>query len=108
MMPCSPETTFCSIVGQASRHTARLIGPSMMERSNFCVVVLGDDPDRGSTAVLINKVQSISLLSEQRHRINSNSASPMDIAHQHRDRQNAEREHDIGERISGTHLKEHV
>src|ERR1041385_2418755 len=33
MIPCSPATAFCSIVGQASIHTARPSGPSMMERS---------------------------------------------------------------------------
>src|SRR6185436_4954077 len=35
MMPCSPAMTFCSIVGHASVHTARAMGPSMSERSYF-------------------------------------------------------------------------
>src|SRR5262252_200599 len=34
MMPCSPAMTFCSIVGHASRHTARVRGPSTRDRSN--------------------------------------------------------------------------
>src|SRR5438045_8930505 len=36
-MPCSPPIRFCSIVGQASIHTARAIGPSTMERSRGLV-----------------------------------------------------------------------
>ena len=35
MMPCNPPMTFCTIVGHASRHTARVSGPSTIERSNF-------------------------------------------------------------------------
>src|SRR5580700_4901632 len=36
-MPCSPAMTFWSIVGHARRHTAGPIGPSTIERSNFCL-----------------------------------------------------------------------
>src|SRR5579862_364533 len=36
-MPWSPAITFWSIVGQASRQTACPIGPSTIDRSNFCL-----------------------------------------------------------------------
>src|SRR5262245_40270074 len=35
MMPWSPAIAFCSMVGQARRHTAAPMGPSTIERSNF-------------------------------------------------------------------------
>src|SRR5256885_4211901 len=52
-MPCSPPIRFCSIVGQASIHTARAIGPSTMERSRGLVgrgragAVMGEDSRSG-------------------------------------------------------------
>src|SRR5262249_60027125 len=36
MIPCTPATAFCSMVGQAIRQTARPSGPSTIERSNVC------------------------------------------------------------------------
>src|SRR5262245_8632221 len=36
MIPCSPATAFCSMVGQAIRQTARPSGPSTIERSKVC------------------------------------------------------------------------
>ena len=35
MMPCNPPMRFCTIVGQARCHTARLRGPSTIDRSSF-------------------------------------------------------------------------
>ena len=34
MMPCSPPIDVLQYVGQASRHTACVIGPSTIDRSN--------------------------------------------------------------------------
>src|SRR2546421_1369876 len=40
-MPCSPPIRFCSMVGQASIHTACASGPSTMERSSGLGAALG-------------------------------------------------------------------
>src|SRR2546429_5813504 len=40
-MPCSPPIRFCSMVGDASIHTAWASGPSTMERSSGLRAALG-------------------------------------------------------------------
>jgi hypothetical protein len=46
MIPWSPPIMFWSMVGQASFHTARRIGPSTMERSKRAIGRI--DPDMGT------------------------------------------------------------
>src|SRR5436305_15273951 len=57
MMPCNPATTFCSIVGHARRHTAEPIGPSTMDRSNFCA---GVPWTRGRAASAVTLMRDLS------------------------------------------------
>src|SRR5262245_34823392 len=58
MTPCSPATTFCSIVGQASFHTAGLIGPSMRERSNGEDFLAGAGADISETVILTVELEN--------------------------------------------------